>query len=56
MPFSPEASDWGKGEFVTDNSTSGLGVLDMAISPNGRRMIAVSNHESFEPGRTSSST
>jgi beta-lactam-binding protein with PASTA domain len=50
VPFSPEAADWGKGEFVTDNSTSGLGVLDMAISPNGRRMIAVSNHESDEPG------
>jgi beta-lactam-binding protein with PASTA domain len=45
VAFSSEAGDWGKGEFITDNTTKDQGVLDMSFSPNGRQMVAVSNHE-----------
>jgi beta-lactam-binding protein with PASTA domain len=45
VPFSPNAADWGKGEFETDTSTPNKGVIDMAISPDGRQLAAVSNLE-----------
>ena len=39
-PFSTRPSDWGKGEFVTRRSP-GKGVIDAAISPNGKRLAAI---------------
>jgi Tol biopolymer transport system component len=44
--FSPAAKDWGKGKFVTDISQSNKGVLDMAISPDGKRAVYVANFDS----------
>ena len=45
--FSPDAKDWGKGKFVTDISNPRKGVIDMAISPDGKRMAAfVANFDS----------
>ena len=43
--FSPEAKDWGKGRFVTDTSQKGKGVIDFAISPDGKQMVAVANFD-----------
>ena len=45
-PFSPDPNDWGKGKFVTDISQPDKGVLDFAISPDGKRMAAVANFDS----------
>jgi beta-lactam-binding protein with PASTA domain len=45
QPFSPDAKDWGKGKFVTDTSTTNKGVIDLAISPDGKRMAVVANFE-----------
>ena len=42
-PFSPNADDWSKGRFITDISQKGKGVIDLAISPDGKRMAAVAN-------------
>jgi beta-lactam-binding protein with PASTA domain len=44
--FSPERKDWGKGKFVTDVSQPTKGVIDFAISPDGKRMAAVANFDS----------
>jgi beta-lactam-binding protein with PASTA domain len=44
-PFSPDAKDWGKGKFITDIETPQKGVIDFAISPDGKRMAAVANFE-----------
>ena len=44
--FSPDAKDWGKGKLVTDTSQPGKGVIDFAISPDGKRMVAVANFDS----------
>jgi beta-lactam-binding protein with PASTA domain len=41
--FSPEAGDWGKGRIVTDTSKTNEGVIDAALSPDGRRLALVSN-------------
>ena len=41
--FSPNADDWSKGKFITDISQTDKGVLDLAISPDGKRMAAISN-------------
>ncbi len=38
--LSTTASDWGKGEFVTEQSP-GKGVIDAAISPNGKRLAVI---------------
>ena len=35
--FSPDPKDWGKGKLVTDTSKSNEGVLDAAVSPDGKR-------------------
>jgi dipeptidyl aminopeptidase/acylaminoacyl peptidase len=37
-PFSADPDDWTSGRFVTDTSVEGQGVLDAAISPDGKRM------------------
>ena len=41
-PFSSNPDDWSKGEIVTGTSKPGEGVLDAAISPDGKRMAVVS--------------
>jgi dipeptidyl aminopeptidase/acylaminoacyl peptidase len=38
VPFSPNPDDWSKGRIVTDTSKPGEGVLDAAISPDGKQM------------------
>jgi beta-lactam-binding protein with PASTA domain len=42
-PFSPDIGDWSKGKFVTDTKTGGKGVLDAAISPDGKRLALATN-------------
>jgi Tol biopolymer transport system component len=42
-PFSPDPADWGKGRFVTDVSTTNRGVIDAALSPDGKQLALVSN-------------
>jgi len=44
--FSPAAKDWGKGKFVTDTTQVNKGVIDMAISPDGKRAAFVANFDS----------
>jgi beta-lactam-binding protein with PASTA domain/Tol biopolymer transport system component len=44
--FSPDPRDWGNGEFVTDTSKRRKGVIDMAISPDGKRAAFVANFDS----------
>jgi WD40 repeat protein len=41
--FSPDVADWNSGKFVTDIDKPGKGVLDAAISPDGKRLALVSN-------------
>jgi beta-lactam-binding protein with PASTA domain len=48
-PFSADPDDWSKGEIVTDTSKPGEGVLDAAISPDGKRMAVVSLGGSGRP-------
>ena len=43
--FSPERKDWGKGKFVTDSPSADKGVIDFAISPDGKQMVAVANFD-----------
>ncbi|HVL97396.1 MAG TPA: PASTA domain-containing protein, partial [Solirubrobacteraceae bacterium] len=47
-PFSPDTDDYGDGEFVTDLSqgADNKGVIDLAISPDGKTMAVVANFES----------
>ena len=40
-PFSANPDDYSKGEIVTDTSKPGEGVLDAAISPDGKRLAVV---------------
>jgi dipeptidyl aminopeptidase/acylaminoacyl peptidase len=40
--FSPRESDWSEGEFITDTSRQGRGVIDAALSPDGERLAVVS--------------
>jgi Tol biopolymer transport system component len=42
-PFSTDPGDWSKGHFVTDLSQKGKGVLDAAISPDGKRLAVIAN-------------
>jgi beta-lactam-binding protein with PASTA domain len=42
-PYSPNADDWSKGKFVTDITQTDKGVIDLAFSPDGKRMAIVSN-------------
>ena len=41
-PFSANPDDYSKGEIVTDTSKPGEGVLDAAISPDGKKLAVVS--------------
>ncbi|WP_028067015.1 PASTA domain-containing protein [Solirubrobacter soli] len=41
--FSVDPADWTKGKFLTDTDTSGKGVLDAEVSPDGKRLALVSN-------------
>jgi beta-lactam-binding protein with PASTA domain len=43
VPFSPRASDWGKGVVVTDASRTGVGALAGAFSPDGKQLAVASN-------------
>jgi beta-lactam-binding protein with PASTA domain len=47
-PFSPRKSDWRGGGFVTPRG-EGKGVLDAAISPDGKRLAAVANLDTAVP-------
>jgi hypothetical protein len=49
-PFSANADDWSKGKFVGDLSQSGQGIIDMSISPDGKRMAVVTNLPSASTG------
>jgi len=42
-PFSTDPKDWGKGKLESDTSKSNEGMLDAAISPDGKRGAFVSN-------------
>ncbi len=44
--FSPDPADWSKGHFVTPIKTVNKGVIDAAISPDGKRLALVSNQGS----------
>ena len=44
--FSADAADWNKGRFVSDVEKPGKGVLDAAISPDGKQLAVVSNQGS----------
>jgi len=41
--FSPNPDDWSRGHFVTDTSTPGKGVLDAALSPDGKHLAMITN-------------
>jgi beta-lactam-binding protein with PASTA domain len=45
-PFSPDIKDWSSGKFRTDTSQPRKGVIDFAISPDGKQMVAVANFDS----------
>jgi Tol biopolymer transport system component len=42
-PYSSERADWGNGHFVTTISQKGKGVLDAAVSPDGKKLAVVAN-------------
>ena len=44
-PFSPNARDYGRGSFVTDNSQINKGAIDLAISPDNETMAVLANFE-----------
>jgi len=48
VPFSTRKSDWGKGVFVTPRSPEG-GVIETAVSPDGKRLVAIANLDSTAP-------
>jgi beta-lactam-binding protein with PASTA domain len=41
--FSADPNDWSKGHFVTDISTPNKGVIDAAMSPDGKQLALISN-------------
>ena len=45
-PFSADAKDWGKGRFKSDISNPAKGVIDWALSPDGKTVAAVANFDS----------
>jgi len=49
VPFSPRAGDWGTGTFITPrDAAGGTGVIDEAISPDGKHVAAVANLDTPE--------
>lgn len=46
--FSTQKADWGKGEFVTGRDGN-KGVLDVALSPDGKRLAAIANFDTPAP-------
>jgi hypothetical protein len=48
VAFSAKASDWGRGQFVTPRSPTG-GVLEAAISPDGKQLAAIANLDGGPP-------
>lgn len=42
-PFSPDLRDWSTGSFVTNVSIPGQGVIDAAVSPDGKRLAVAAN-------------
>jgi beta-lactam-binding protein with PASTA domain len=48
-PFSTDPADYSEGKIVTDTSKPGEGVLDAAISPDGKRMAVVNLGASGRP-------
>jgi beta-lactam-binding protein with PASTA domain len=42
-PFSANIDDWGTGKFVTPTDTAGHGVIDAALSPDGKTLAVASN-------------
>ena len=44
--YSPDRADWSNGHFVTTISQQGKGVLDAAVSPDGKKLAVVSNFNS----------
>ena len=47
--FSPRASDWGRGTFVTPlDAAGGTAVIDAAISPDGKQLAAIANLDTSE--------
>jgi Tol biopolymer transport system component len=44
--FSSDPGDWSKGHFVTNIKTTDKGVIDAAISPDGKRLAMISNQGS----------
>ena len=44
--FSPDLADWTNGRFLTDTDTPNKGVLDAAVSPDGKRLALISNQGS----------
>jgi hypothetical protein len=49
VPFSPRASDWGTGRFITPRDPNGqTGVIDEAISPDGKHVAAIANLDTPE--------
>jgi hypothetical protein len=44
--FSPDVSDWTKGHFVTDIDKTNKGVIDAALSPDGKRLALITNQGS----------
>jgi beta-lactam-binding protein with PASTA domain len=49
VPYSPRASDWGKGTFVTPRDPDGeTGVIAEALSPDGKHLAAVANLDTPE--------
>ena len=48
VPFSTQKSDWGRATFVTPRSKEG-GVIEAAISPDGKRLAAIANLDGDTP-------
>jgi len=45
-PYSADPGDYGKGHFITTTSTPSKGVIDAAVSPDGKKLALVSNFKS----------
>jgi beta-lactam-binding protein with PASTA domain len=48
-PFSTDPDDWSAGKFETDVTTPGVGVLDAAISPDGKKLAIINLGKNGRP-------